>query len=74
LPVKQSDNRTAGFIREYGTDCAEIDAISPSELRRRVKEAIDRHIDAERWNRLIDVENLERETLKRFVDGLGTAS
>jgi hypothetical protein len=73
LPVKQSDKRAAGFIREYGSDCAEIDAIPPSELRRRVGEAIDRHIDVERWNRLINVENLERETLQRVVEGLATA-
>jgi len=48
LPVKTTDNRAAGFIKQYGTDCAEIDAIAPSELRRRVEEAIDSHIDVDR--------------------------
>jgi hypothetical protein len=72
LPVKLSDRRAAGFVREYGADCAEIDAIPPSELRRRVQEAIEGHIDAKRWNRLIDVENAERETLQRVVEGFAS--
>jgi hypothetical protein len=73
LPVKQSDKRAAGFIRRYGTACAEIDAIPPTELRRRVTEAIDSHIDVERWNRLLQVEEAERDTLRQFVEGLETA-
>jgi hypothetical protein len=72
LPVKRSDKRAEGFIRRYGTDCAEIDAIPPTELRRRVAVAIDSHIDVERWNRLLQVEAAERETLREFVEGLGT--
>ncbi len=71
LPVKTSDKRAAGFIRQYGTSCAEIDALAPSELRRRVAEAIDSHIDARRWNRLVKVEQAERETLNHVITGLG---
>ncbi len=71
LPVKKSDNRAKGFIATWGEDCAEIDAIPPSELRRRVKEAIEEHIDVDRWNRLITVEQAEQETLNRFVEGMG---
>jgi hypothetical protein len=73
LPVKHSDNRSKGFIERYGDSCAEIDALPPSELRRRVAEAIDSHIDVERWNRLLTVEEAERATLLRLVDGLRTA-
>jgi hypothetical protein len=70
LPVKLSDNRAAGFIREYGTDCAEIDAIPPTELRRRVSEAIELNIDVPRWNRLLQVEEAERDTLRQVVERL----
>jgi hypothetical protein len=73
LPVKQADKRAAGFIRRYGTACAEIDAIPPTELRRRVTEAIDSHIDVERWNRLLTVEEAERDTLRQVVEGLDKA-
>lgn len=73
LPVKKSDKRAAGFMRRYGTACAEIDAIPPTELRRRVTEAIESHIDIPRWNRLLQVEQAERDTLRQFVAGLGRA-
>lgn len=74
LPVKTADKRAAGFVRKYGTSCAEIDALPPSELRRRVSDAIDSHIDVKRWNRLLKVEQAERETLEQFVTSLRNPS
>lgn len=71
LPVKRSDCRAASFVDQYGDDCAEIDAIAPSELRQRVLDAIDSHIDVERWNLLLKVESLEQETLNQFCESLG---
>jgi hypothetical protein len=74
LPVKTGDKRAAGFVRKYGTSCAEIDALPPSELRQRVGDAIDSHIDVDRWNRLLKVEKAERETLAHFVTSLRNPS
>jgi hypothetical protein len=73
LPVKTSDKRAAGFIRLHGTACAEIDAIAPTELRRRVEAAVNEHIDVDEWNRLLAVERAEQETLNRMVKRLGRA-
>ncbi len=70
LPVKHADKRATGFIREYGDDCAEIDAIPPTELRRRVRDAIHRHIDRERWESLRAVEEVEKDTLQQFTESL----
>lgn len=69
LPAKQSDNRMKGFVEEHGDSCAEVDALPPTELRRRVRQAIERHIDQERWERLKQVEGLEQQTLLNLVDG-----
>ena len=74
LPVKTADKRAAGFVRQYGTSCAEIDALPPTELRQRVSDAIDSHIDVDRWNRLLKVEQAERETLDQFVTSLRNPS
>jgi hypothetical protein len=74
LPIKMTDNRAAGFVREHGDTGAEIDAIPPTELRRRVREAITSHIDADRWNRLRVVEQAEKETLEAFVGQLEGAA
>jgi hypothetical protein len=71
LPVKKSDKRAARFLDDYGSRCAEVDAIPPSELRRRVQEAIESHIHAERWSRLREVERLEQETLETIVQKWG---
>src|SRR5262249_61192281 len=67
LPVKAKDRRSAGFIRQHGRDCAEVDALAPSELRNRVEDAILAHIDAAEWERLQEAERLEQETLEEFV-------
>jgi hypothetical protein len=69
LPVKEKDRRAKRFLEEHGNDCAEVDALPPSELRRRVHEAIETHIDQERWARLQEVERLEQETLQAAVNG-----
>lgn len=74
LPIKHSDCRARGFIAEHGDAGAEIDAIPPSELRRRVAEAIDSHIDVERWNKLLEVEQLERNTWNTVLSGLKSES
>lgn len=73
LPVKETDKRAAAFVERHGTACAEIDAIPPTELRRRVEEAINSHIDVAEWNRLLAVEQAEQETLDRMVKRLGRA-
>jgi len=67
LPVKAKDRRCAGFVRQHGRDCAEVDALAPSELRNRVEDAILAHIDAAAWERLQEAERLEQETLEEFV-------
>jgi hypothetical protein len=67
LPVKHSDNRSKGFTQRYGDDCAEVDALPPSELRQRVEQAITSHIDADRWSKLLEVEKLEQQTVAKSM-------
>ncbi len=71
LPVKMTDCRAKRFMETYGTDqaCAEVDALSPNELRSRVETAILAHIDPERWERLQEVERMEQESLAQFMNG-----
>jgi hypothetical protein len=68
LPVKHADRRAKAFITEYGDDCAEVDAIPPTELRKRVKAAIEDHIDQERWKKLQEVERLEKTTIDTIME------
>ncbi len=72
LPAKKTDMRAANFIRRHGNKCAELDAVPPNVLRSRVEDAINEHINAEEWNRLLQVEAAERETFSNFIDKLPT--
>lgn len=70
LPAKKTDMRAAGFIRRHGNTCAELDAVPPDALRKRLEDAITEHIDVDEWNRLVQVESAERETFSKFMDQL----
>ncbi len=72
LPVKDKDNRSAGFRRTWGNDCAEVDALAPSELRRRVGDAVKAHIELKEWERLLEIETLEKKCLDNWVEGMNT--
>lgn len=74
LPIKRGDCRAKGFVDRHGTFGAEIDAIPPTELRRRVTAAIDEHIDFDRWNKLIAVEEAEKRTFELMLSNLESES
>lgn len=67
LPAKAEDTRYKKFVLEYGTDAAELEALPPDELRRRVHNTIESHIDAAEWRSLQENERLERETYQRTI-------
>jgi hypothetical protein len=49
--VKQRDSRSGRFILQYGTDCVELDALPPVELRRRIEQVAQRLWPTERLSR-----------------------
>jgi hypothetical protein len=71
LPAKRTDSRSASFIARYGERCAELDALPPDELRRRIRDAIEPFIDQERWERIRQTEELERESLANIARNWG---
>lgn len=71
LQVKSKDTRAAKFREIHGDECAEVDAIPSSELRRRVRDTIEAHItNKEEWDRLKTVEAAEKETLCTVLNSL----
>lgn len=58
-PTKKADTRSRAYVEKYGDACWELDALPPDVLRARVRGAIERYIDADRWNEASD--RLERE-------------
>ncbi len=72
LHPKQSDPRTKKFIERYGHRCAEVDALDPNTIRQRVHDAISAHIPAGEWERLQEVEDIERQSWESTVGSLVT--
>ena len=66
FPVKRSGSWRE-YLAKYGDRCIEVDALPPNEIRERVKNAIEAHIDTMEWKRLQETERLERETLENIV-------
>lgn len=64
---KTKDPRYKWFVERYGPRCWELDALSPVDLRHRFEAEIRAHLDADAWNRAIDVEAAEVQSMKSFL-------
>ena len=67
LESKAGDPRCKWFREHYGSRCWELDALSPVELRDRVKEQIVSKLDMEAWTRCVEVERAERESMSNIL-------
>lgn len=65
--TKRGDPRYKWFVRYHGTQCWELDAMNPVDLRDRVADAIFANIDPEPWQRAELVERAERESFTRVM-------
>lgn len=63
-PTKTSDTRSRQYIAEYGRNCWELDAIEPTELQWLVKNSIDNHLNLDKWNEDLLLEEQERAQLE----------
>lgn len=71
LPAKPHDTRYKAFVREYGTEAVELDALPPDVLRMRVRQEIEDHINMPAWKKLQEIEELERERWNAVMSQLG---
>jgi hypothetical protein len=65
---KKKDPRAPWFRMNYGQWCWELDALDPNDLRARVEEEINNHIEDEAWERCKVVDRAERESLRHVLD------
>jgi len=71
LRIKVSDSRAVAFLREHGSECVELDALPPSELRDRLRRAIEARIDWPSWDRAIMAERAELESIRKIAGEIG---
>lgn len=67
---KTGDARHRWYVKNYGTRCWELDALSPTILRERVEQAIRAHIDHALWRRADEIEAAERASLDAYIAGM----
>lgn len=48
-PVKKADSRSFEYVKKYGEDCWELDALPPDEFQKLIKANIENFIDKEAW-------------------------
>ena len=65
---KKKDTRHSWFVRNFGDQCWELDAMDPNDLRDLVEEAIQNEIEQEAWDRCAVTEKAEQESLRTVLD------
>ncbi len=65
---KSKDPRAPWFRKKYGQLCWELDAMDPNDLRARVTDEIDMHIEWDAWERCRVVFEAECESMRKFLD------
>jgi hypothetical protein len=65
---KVKDPRAPWFRKTYGQLCWELDAMDPNDLRSRVEDEINKHIEPVAWERCRVVDAAERESMRSFLD------
>lgn len=69
-PVKKSDSRAKAFIAKYGESSWEVDALPPDVLHRMIEQIILKVLDLDKYNKVIEQEDSDKELLDRFVDNI----
>ena len=64
--TKAGDPNHGWFVERYGEHCAELDAMRPPDLRERVRAAIVAEMDMDVWDRALEVEAAEVESMSAF--------
>ena len=67
-PTKKTDIRSTKFIEEHGDMVVELDALEPPILQDMIGSAIQRHINVDVWNSIVEKSDLERAEIKNIID------
>ena len=65
-PAKVTDSRAADYIRRFGSESWELDALEPAILSRLVRDNVAELVDSEQW----DTDIAQEETVKDGLQGI----
>lgn len=64
-PAKTTDSRYKAYIREYGHESWELDALEPNVLAALVRDAVMEHLDETAWNKSLKHEKKDIKALQK---------
>ncbi|WNY25157.1 hypothetical protein [Methanolapillus millepedarum] len=67
-PTKLSDSRSTDYVKKYGYECWELDALEPSVLSELISNHVKNVIDLDAFNNISEREGEIRKQMDRFVD------
>ena len=67
LPINARDTRAMDYLARFGAAVVEVEALPPVELQRRLRAALDRHIEPVAWNLAIDHEEDDQALLRELL-------
>ena len=69
-PAKMSDPRSKEYVKEFGKISWELDALNPDVLSELISSNIEKRLDADEYQRVIDRENEEKLELVRVSEAI----
>jgi len=69
-PAKVTDSRAKEYIKKYGDQSWELDALDPTTLQNLAEDHIANVIDTGQWEIDEEIINGEKDTIREFVDSL----
>lgn len=67
-PVKLTDTRAQGYVRKFGHDCWELDALDPDVISKLVGTHISKLVNKKKFNARIEQETYSRSRIARVSD------
>jgi len=65
--AKEADTRYAAYVREFGRECWELDALSPAVLNQLIRTELEGLIDQRAWRRALATETRGRKELAKLA-------
>jgi hypothetical protein len=73
-PAKVTDQRYSRYVREFGTECWELDALEPAIIDRLIRQEIEDMVDQEAWDNAKQHQAKNAKLLKQAALGWDTIS
>lgn len=67
-PVKLTDTRSPKYVKQFGENCWELDALEPKVIRDLISKTMNKYIDWDSWNETLDKEKEYISVLENVVE------